>query len=124
MYASTGHLNMLNDKENIWIIIYLVCQLLNAQIIRKMRSGLTEIILKHETECLDHFLILTRVSKINSKDMLDCFINIYVPSSIFNYTHMNLINLCMIMNSLTLHLVMLCDTPYQMAEKSRAPNGQ
>ena len=85
-----------------------------------MRSELTEIILKHETECMDHFLILTRVSKINSKDMLDCFINIYVPSSIFNYTHMNLINLCK--NSLTLNLVMLCDTP--MAEKSRAPNGQ
>ena len=35
------------------------------------------IVLWHTKECLDYFLMLTRVSKTNGKNMFDCFVNIY-----------------------------------------------
>ena len=62
---SAGYLSMLKDAENIRIVIYLMRQEPNAQIIGKIRSGPREMVLKHTKECLDHFLILTRVSKPN-----------------------------------------------------------
>ena len=63
---SVAHLCIPNDAENIWIIICLMRQESNAK----------EIVLWRTKECLDYFLILTRVSKTNGKDMYDCFINI------------------------------------------------
>ena len=77
---------MLKDAESIRIIIYLMRQEPNAQIIRKIQSGPRKMVLKHTKECLDHFLILTRVSKPNRLDMSNCFIIIFI--NIFAHTEL------------------------------------
>ena len=54
-----------------------------------------EIILSHVKGHPEHFLMQTTVNKSNSKDMLDCFINIYVHTELVDWPHrMNSATVC------------------------------
>jgi len=81
---------VLRLAENIQIIIYLMCQESNAQTIGKIRSWAREIVLSHIKEHPEHFLMQTSINKSNtcSKDMLDCFINIYVHTELGEWPYL------------------------------------
>ena len=43
----------------------------------------------------EHFLMLTRVSKSNGKDILDCFINTYVHTELVDWVYrVNSVTVC------------------------------